>query len=152
MKQNFIKPFYMLFIITFSLLSLGMANGFGCNYKLEGIDEKNGRVYKGTCQHGILTYYALDKHERRLSKGIQINFINKIIFLKFYQESIPTNDNRHYLSMPAANTLQGFKISDMKTMTSGRRVMVFTSSFPERKILKVKISGNLSFLDLLGTE
>ncbi|MFQ2509488.1 hypothetical protein ACK31R_16755 [Aeromonas caviae] len=138
-----------LVMATISLLFLGMANGSGCNYKVEGIDEQNKRIYKGTCQHGILTYYALDKYERRLTKGLQISFLDKFVIFKFYQDTIPLKENPRYLSMPGTTMLQSFRVSDLHVVMDGKRVMVFTSSFPERKLLKVKVNGHLSFSDRL---
>jgi hypothetical protein len=143
------RAFSTLAMISISLLLLGIANGCGCNYKVEGIDEQNGRAYKGTCQHGILTYYALDKHERRLTKGLQISFLNNIIIFKFYQDTTPLTDKRRYLSMPSTNILQKFRVFDLQLTLNGKRIMVFTSAFPERKLLKVKINGYLSFSDRL---
>ena len=149
LRAKLTRAFSILAMISISLLLLGIANGCGCNYKVEGIDEQNGRAYKGTCQHGILTYYALDKYERRLTKGLQISFLNNIVIFKFYQDTTPLTDKRRYLSMPSTNILQKFRVSDLHVMMNGKRVMVFTSSFPERKLLKVKINGYLSFSDRL---
>lgn len=147
MKINLTKAFSILTMVFILLISLGVTNGCGCNYKIEGVDEYNGRAYKGTCQHGILTYYALDRYERRLTKGLQISFINSIIIFKFYQNTTPLTDKDRYLSMPSTNILQKFRVSDLQLTINGKRLMVFTSSFPERKLLKVKINGHLSFSD-----
>ncbi|WP_349920959.1 hypothetical protein [Aeromonas veronii] len=150
MTTKFIKVFSILAMMSISLLLFGIANGAGCNYKVEGIDEQNGRAYKGSCQQGILTYYALDKYERRLTKGLQISFMNSIVIFKFYQDTMPLMNKPHHLSMPRTNILQQFRVSDLHVLMNGRRVMVFTSSFPERKLLKVKINGHLSFSDRLN--
>ena len=149
LRAKLTRAFSILAMISISLLLLGIANGCGCNYKVEGIDEQNGRAYKGTCQHGILTYYALDKYERRLTKGLQISFLNNIVIFKFYQDTTPLTDKRRYLSMPNTNILQKFRVSDLHVTLNGKRIMVFTSSFPEIKLLKVKINGYLSFSDRL---
>lgn len=145
-----ISKIFGLGVICFlSIVFYGVINGIGCNYKIDAVDETNSRIYKGTCQAGILTYYALDKNERRLTKGFHMSFIDSIVIVKFYQDTEIITNNKLYLSMPSSHLLQKFNLIDVSHEKSKNRLMIFSSSLPERKVLKVRIYGYISFLEML---